>query len=138
MGTASYGAPPGNAGFTGAGPGATAVSPNVPPQGGRGLRIALIVGAVVAVLGGAITVIVLFVLPGPEPTRPPPARPVPAAPPHPTPTTPPPAPTPTPAPHPTTPYNGIECQRAREARAAGKAAEAKEWGAACTAKGGTP
>jgi hypothetical protein len=139
-GTAQYAAPPGNVGFTGPVAGATAGPPNIAPQGGRGLRIALIVGAVVAVLGGAITVVVLFVLPGPEPVRPAPARPVTAAPTHPAPTTPPPppAPAPAPAPRPNTPYNGVECQRAREAHAAGKAAEAKEWGAACTAKGGTP
>jgi serine/threonine-protein kinase len=149
MGTApyaappAYAAPPGDVGFGGPVAGPMAVPQNTAPKGGSGLRIALIVGAVVAVLGGAITVVVLFVLPGSDPAPKPAPAPTPthpvAAPTHPAPTVAPtPTPTPTPTPHPTTPYNGVECQRAREFRAAGRTAEYKEWATACTAKGGTP
>ncbi len=35
-------------------------------------------------------------------------------------------------------YDGIECQRARQFRALGRAREAASWAAACLAKGGTP
>jgi serine/threonine-protein kinase len=123
----AYAAPQSNIAFVGP----AGVPQAAPPRPGGGLRVALIVGAVLAVLGGAIAAVVLFVLPGPAPApAPAPPRPVPV-PTHQAP----PASAP---PHPNTPYNGIECQRARDARAAGKVAEAKEWATACTAKGGTP
>jgi serine/threonine-protein kinase len=134
MGQAAYAATPSQVAFAGPPPGPAAFPQTAPPQGGGGLRIALIVGAALAVVGGAITAVVLFVLPGSDPAPAPPRPP-------PTPThvasTAPPPPHPTPTPNPNAPYNGIECQRAREAHAANKAAEEKEWATACKAKGGT-
>jgi len=40
--------------------------------------------------------------------------------------------------HTTAKYDGIECQRARQARAAGNHKDAESWGLACLAKGGQP
>jgi tRNA A-37 threonylcarbamoyl transferase component Bud32 len=61
---------------------------------------------------------------------------------HPAPPAPGPTAPPTPAPPPTPPpaarYDGPECQKARNLKAIGRAAQAQSWALACEAKGGNP
>jgi serine/threonine-protein kinase len=134
-----YGAPPlGDPSYAQAAfQGQAGMVPQGPPQGGgKGLKIAAIVGAALAVVGGAITIVVLYVIPDTPPPRPPPAiaSPTPPRPPQPAPQ--PPQPQPQPQPHPAS-STIVQCEKAREARIAGKATEYRDWSNSCKALGGT-